>query len=304
MSGFTDNFTASSISRSFLFVTGATDHSNALGHEADGENSAVVIEDRFQSYNEVRKEILKDIKTCSYMIAIDYTLSNISQGQHTNEGKSLHDLTGVNPYQRVILALGETLEPFKEEADEILIVGFGDKKVKDKGTFRLSQERCETFYDVFNAYNEVTKHIQLSGPTNFAPVIYEAINTVKRTLKYHILIIVADGQVVEEKLTHDAIIEASHYPLSIVVIGVGDGPWGVMEDWDDRIRGRKFDNLQFVDYHKVTSKAKNPDVALALAALMEIPDQYREIKELGLLDKLYQEVKMETSSRKDHSVNL
>ncbi|XP_052777553.1 uncharacterized protein LOC128214887 [Mya arenaria] len=290
MSEFTDDFTASTRSKSFLVVTGARYHSNVLGNKTDDENSVVAIEDRFQSYDEVRQEILKDIKTCNYMIAIDYTLSNISQGQHTNDGKSLHDLTGVNPYQRVILALGETLEPFKEDADEILIVGFGDKKVKDKGTFRLSQERCETFYEVYEAYNKVTKQIQLAGPTNFAPVIYEAINIVKRTLKYHILIIVADGQVVEEKLTHEAIIDASNYPLSIVVIGVGDGPWGLMESWDDVIRGRKFDNLQFVNFQKVTSESKIPDVALALAALMEIPDQYRQIKDnllVNSLDKMY-----------------
>lgn len=98
--------------------------------------------------------------------------------------------------------------------------------------------------------------------------------------------IVTDGQVTDKSETRRAIVKASDYPLSIVVVGVGDGPWDVMEKFDDRLPERKFDNFQFVPFYKVKSESRNPQSALALATLMEIPDQYAYIKQNGVLENI------------------
>ncbi|RHY57899.1 hypothetical protein DYB34_003397 [Aphanomyces astaci] len=217
------------------------------------------------------------LESSNLVVAIDYTKSNEWSGERSFGGKCLHaiDPTGatVNPYQSVIHIMGRTLEVFDDDK-LIPALGFGDSKTGSASCFSLSAdgEPCHGFDEVLYRYAQVTPTLQLSGPTNFAPVIEEAIRIVERTRQYHILIIVADGQVSNEKETRDAIVAASNYPLSIVMVGVGDGPWDMMEEFDDQLPARRFDNFQFVEYNKVLRlNQRNPEVGFATAALMEIP---------------------------------
>ncbi len=90
----------------------------------------------------------------------------------------------------------------------------------------------------------------------------------------------------QAKPTIDAIVEASKYPLAIIMVGVGDGPWDNMKQFDDDIPERQLDNFQFVDFHEVerNNSASTFESAFAIQALTEIPGSFKRITELGLLD--------------------
>ena len=61
---------------------------------------------------------------------------------------------------------------------------------------------CKGFQEVLTCYKNVVQKITMSGPTNFVPIINKAIEIVKMTGEYHILVIIADGQVSDE---HDQV---------------------------------------------------------------------------------------------------
>ncbi|KAJ9169444.1 hypothetical protein P3X46_017641 [Hevea brasiliensis] len=118
--------------------------------------------------------------------------------------------------------------------------------------------------------------------------------------RYHVLLIIADGQLtrsvdtqhgqlsLQEKGTVDAIVKASEYPLSIILVGVGDGPWDMMRELSDNIPARAFDNFQFVNFTEIMSKnvnASRKEIEFALAALMEVPAQYKATIELGIMGR-------------------
>jgi len=145
----------------------------------------------------------------------------------------------------------------KTEANQIWTNGVKIFDIKTEANQTLPRNtHCHTFNDVLSCYEKITPHIKLSGPTSFAPIINHAIEIVKSTGSYHILIIITDGEVVNMDETRNAIVYASNYPLSIIGIGVGDGPFDKMEEFDDELPQRKFDNFQFVNFNKTIAHAK------------------------------------------------
>lgn len=254
------------------------------------------IEDRFDNLEDLSAAIEEaGLSHSRVIIGIDYSISNLETGRKCFGGKSLHNLDNriSNPYQEVIRILCNTLNQFDED-NLICAFGFGDSWSTDRYVFPLSPAGlfCRGFDGVLQAYNMKTPTIKLGGPTNFAPLIRESIQIVKTSKTYTILIIIADGQVVDEGDTVNAIVEASEYPISIILVGVGDGPWDTMHEFDDALPARRFDNFQFVNYQKVCQLSSmvprgvttSTDYMFALMALMEIPDQYQIIKDLGYID--------------------
>eukprot|EP00455_Lapot_gusevi_P033045 TRINITY_DN3609_c0_g1_i3.p1 TRINITY_DN3609_c0_g1~~TRINITY_DN3609_c0_g1_i3.p1 ORF type:complete len:291 (-),score=57.39 TRINITY_DN3609_c0_g1_i3:37-909(-) len=245
--------------------------------------------DKYKNLEEVQEALRQaGLESSNLIIGIDYTKSNTWTGKKTFGGRCLHDIQPGrnNPYQEAIRIIGRTLEPFDDD-QLVPAFGFGDSTTTDKQVFGLSVEKngvCHGFAEVLDRYETVTPRVSLSGPTSFAPLIYRAIEIVQESKSYHILLIIADGQVNNERQTVDAIVEASKYPLSIIMVGVGDGPWDTMNEFDNRIPERKFDNFQFVNFSELMDlDPQKREVEFACRALMEVPDQFKAVRKLHLL---------------------
>ena len=254
--------------------------------ENSNSNKLKIIPDRYTQLVDVQNALRESqLEGVNLIFAIDCTQSNQTQGSKTFHNQSLHTIEPYrpNPYQTVIRYLGETLEPFDED-HKIPAYGFGDFFTKHKKVFNLKSAgtQCEGFKEVIEAYNAIMPLVTLSGPTSFAPIINHSLEIIKHIGTYHILIIITDGAVDDSGATEAAIIEASKYPLSIVVVGVGDGPWNRMIEFDDHLPQREFDNFQFVNFNKVVETALKRNVTVevqfAIDALQEIPAQYQYLK--------------------------
>ncbi|KAK4285616.1 hypothetical protein QN277_002291 [Acacia crassicarpa] len=249
----------------------------------------------------LRKE---GLESSNLILGIDFTKSNEWTGKASFNNRSLHAIGSTpNPYEKAISIIGKTLAPFDDD-NLIPCFGFGDATTHDQEVFSFHGDHssCHGFEEVLACYQNVVPHLKLSGPTSYGPVIEAAIDIVEKNRgQFHVLVIIADGQVTrsvncddgelspQEQKTIQAIVDASSYALSIVLIGVGDGPWEDMKKFDDKIPARDFDNFQFVNFTDIMSKNSSPsqkEAAFALAALMEIPFQYKAVIELGILGRV------------------
>ena len=273
---------------------------------------AAIIHDNFTRLSEVSAALAAaGLESSNLLVAIDFTKSNEWTGRRSHGGTSLHASSPTGsppPYASALGVVARTLARFDDDG-LIPAYGFGCARTCDTSLFSFLQDDipCDGLSALVARYSALAPHVRLAGPTSFAPAIRKGIEIVSETKQYHILVIIADGQVTrsidaepgdlspQERATIDAIVDASEYPLSIVIIGVGDGPWDMMREFDDELPARRFDNLQFVAFNETVTAARalapaaEPartefiDAYFATRALMEIPDQYRAIQREGLL---------------------
>jgi hypothetical protein len=80
----------------------------------------------------------------------------------------------------------------------------------------------------------------------------------------------------QEEDTIAAIVEASSFPLSIVVVGVGDGEdgWRRMREFDDLVPARRFDNFQFLPFSSTMADAYTRIRASGITD----PDRIRQVR--------------------------
>ncbi|XP_053303438.1 LOW QUALITY PROTEIN: copine-4-like [Pleuronectes platessa] len=147
--------------------------------------------------------------------------------------------------------------------------------------YQMKKKRIQ---GVVEAYQNCLPKIQLYGPTNIAPIIQKVASSAseemhtKEAMEYFILLILTDGVITDMADTREAIVHASHLPMSVIIVGVGNADFTDMQilDGDDgSCRSPKGepvlrDIVQFVPFKDF--KHASP-AALAKSVLAEVPNQ-------------------------------
>ncbi|XP_072366199.1 copine-4 isoform X7 [Scyliorhinus torazame] len=223
-----------------------------------------------------------------FTVAIDFTASN---GDPRNSC-SLHYIHPYQPneYLKALVAVGEICQDY--DSDKMFpAFGFGarippDSKVSHDFAINFNEENpeCAGIQGVVEAYQKCLPKIQLYGPTNIAPIIQKVASSAseemhtKEATQYFILLILTDGVITDMADTRDAIVHASHLPMSVIIVGVGNADFSDMQmlDGDDGIlrspKGEPVlrDIVQFVPFRNF--KHASP-AALAKSVLAEVPNQ-------------------------------
>lgn len=217
------------------------------------------------------------------MVAVDFTISNGPPDDPT----SLHYRQGKTPneYQQAIFKIGSILEHYATNKC-FPIWGFGAKVNHVKqDCLDLGNNRpgVQGLLDAYESAFDVPG-FDLSGPTNFAPVLRAAAQTASayqndRRQSYSVLVILTDGLIVDVEPTVDTLRHiSSTVPLSIIIIGVGKadfkkmerliGDDGLLRDSKGQIVAER-DFVQFVPYRNFVANVDK----LTAEVLYEIPKQ-------------------------------
>uniref|UniRef100_A0A8C6LAE7 Copine 4 n=1 Tax=Nothobranchius furzeri TaxID=105023 RepID=A0A8C6LAE7_NOTFU len=221
-------------------------------------------------------------------VAIDFTASN---GDPRNSC-SLHYIHPYQPneYLKALVAVGEICQDY--DSDKMFpAFGFGarippDYKISHDFAVNFNKENpeCAGIQGLVEAYQACLPKLQLYGPTNIAPIIQKVAKSAsqevhtKEAMQYFILLILTDGVITDMADTREAIVQASHLPMSIIIVGIGNADFSDMQmlDGDDGIlrspKGEPVlrDIVQFVPFRNF--KHASP-AALAKSVLAEVPNQ-------------------------------
>ena len=254
---------------------------------------AVAVAAALRTYEPSFAEYLSGGLQMSLAIAVDWTASN----GNPKDPRSLHfasgDVTRPNPYEIAIRTVASVLAPYDiTTGGTFACYGYGGQLASGQVShcFALNGNPkapgCKGVDGVLAAYRQALANVALSGPTCFEPVLRTAVAQAEtyaklppNEFKYHVLLIITDGAIMDVQPTIDMIVRGSRAPLSIIIIGVGDADFSAMDVLDgDKVKLKSSagtqaarDCVQFVamqDYSNLASSAR-----LAKELLSELPDQ-------------------------------
>jgi len=197
------------------------------------------------------------------IIGIDYSLNNLP----INQQLSLHHLdSNKNQYEEAIEIF---INIFKDYISSYKFPVYGFSAILNNNpnvvnncfNVNMNLQNPEIFSKdyIFEKYRESFKYLTLSDSSKFSPLLQNVLDEIKKEndqIKYNILLLMTTGYIKDKEETIDILVEGSSYPLSVVIIGIGNGPFEDMRELTGESRplinslkiGAKRDIVHFVPF--------------------------------------------------------
>ncbi|EGD81311.1 hypothetical protein PTSG_11347 [Salpingoeca rosetta] len=220
----------------------------------------------------------------NFTVAVDMTASN----GRPDLPSSLHYMNPSRPnaYMQAIQSVGTIISDY--DADKYFpAFAFGCRyrgqvSMEHPLTGDPANPYCQGVQGLLAMYQATLQNVELYGPTNMAPIINHvarfAVNPEDKS--YYVLLIITDGVISDMDATTKAIVDASHLPMSIIIVGVGNADFSAMSFLDADVQPLSYggrdavrDIVQFVPFNQYSTRPDS-QAALASAVLAEVPGQF------------------------------
>ena len=194
-------------------------------------------------------------------IAFDFTESN----GDPSDKSSLHyacDLGTDSPYSFTARSVVNGISSFSSN-QTISSYGFGAKLPQQNNTssifpMNMNGPNFSGLDALLESYKKCVKECTFSGPCKLSPTINHIAKQVQTSMvdseQYFVLLILTNGEVHDIEATKSALSSVSDWPLSIVIVGVGNRDFSM------------FDELKADYRHPSALKGRNPKSGITIAS--------------------------------------
>ena len=215
-------------------------------------------------------------------------MSNTISGDKSY-GCGMHDgRRPETPYETVLKAFVPLLERFNyRKIVGLYRMGCSESKDKHAIPFLLPREQTEQFmglHEVLTVYREALTFVQMSEPGSVGCCVKKAVE-ISQTFQYYqqqcqVVALVIVNKDSSSYKDFEALCAASNYPISVIVVALGDGPFKQLSEFES-MKGRAFLNYQFVNFTALQKKKTGKEIAESVVKGLE--KQRAQMKALGFL---------------------
>ena len=148
----------------------------------------------------------------------------------------------MNSYEKALLEVGSVIEPYSGSGT-FRMMGFGGEPHylksfdgKPSHCWNLSENNGQVkgATNLLSIYENCVRNTRLSGPTYFLHFLREFLTSVQNSSHntYHVLVVLTDGSLHDEKPTRDLLVEMSYLPVSVIVVGIGQTDFKMMNQFN------------------------------------------------------------------------